>query len=196
MKKRTYILILSLILSSGVYSQIFSGQIIELTKTKNEIKVPEFNYATIYIETELQKIEKKESGTIIPYETRIEKNGNFKIDISELKGEILTLYFSSENYSYVILKNIPKSKLSEFIKAIPIVKNIWKPTCGHDCFTVDKKKTYKRKSISVNNGENKTDFNRKIIEPKIDKEKGYLIPIPFMDIWPPDKIYFYEYEFK
>ena len=196
MKKRTFILILGLILSFGVYSQTYNGQIIELTKNKDEIKVPDFNYATIYIETELQKIEQKESGTIIPYKTRVEKNGNFEIDISELKGETLTLYFSSENYSYVILKNIPKSKLSDFIKIVPIVKNIWKPTCGHDCFTVDKKKTYKRKKITVDYGKNKTEFERKIIDPKIDKEKGYLIPIPFMDIWPPDKIYFYEYKFE
>ncbi|MDF0708493.1 hypothetical protein [Flagellimonas okinawensis] len=167
-----------------------------MTKNKDEIKVPDFNYAIIYIETDLQKIEQKESGTIIPYQTLVEKNGNFKIDISELKGETLTLYFSSENYSYVILKNIPKSKLSEFIKVVPIVRNIWKPTCGHDCFTVDKKKTYKRKKITVDNGKNKTEFERKIIEPKIDKEKGYLIPLPFMDIWPPDKVYFYEYKFE
>lgn len=196
MRKRTFILVLGLILSFGVYSQTYNGQLIEVTKNNDEIKVPDLKNATIYIETEVQKIEQKENGTIIPYETRIEKNGNFHIDISGLKGDTLTLYFSSENYSYVILKNIPKPKLSEYIKVIPIVKNIWKPTCGHDCFTVDKKKTYKRKKITVDNGKNKIEFERKIIEPKIDKEKGYLILIPFMDIWPPDKIYFYEYKFE
>ncbi|MBO0322771.1 hypothetical protein J0X14_10720 [Muricauda sp. CAU 1633] len=196
MRKETFILIISLFLSFVVYSQTFNGQIIELTKNKDELKVPELDYATIYIETEYQKIEQKESGTIIPYETRIEKNGNFEIDLFGLKGETLTIYFSSKDYSYTVLKNIPKSKLSDFIKIIPIVENIWKPTCGHDCFTVDMKKTYKRKRISVDNGNEKIVFQRKIIEPKIDKEKGYLIPIPFMDIWPPDKIYFYEYEFK
>jgi hypothetical protein len=191
LKKRIFILILSLILSFGVYSQTYKGQIIELTKNMYEIKVPNFDYATIYVETELQKIKLKETENIIPkipYETRIEKNGNFEIDISELKGEYLTLYFNSKNYSYMVLKNIPKSKLSDFIKVIPVIKNIWKPTCGRDCFTIDLKKTYKQKSIKVKTDQNQTEFKRK---------KNQIIPYEFeREIWFMDSEYYYEYEFK
>jgi len=167
-----------------------------LTKNKDEVKIPEIAYGAIYIETEIEKLQWKENGSEIPYKIRVNKDGQFTLDVSELNGEFLTIYFSCDNYAHVVIKNIPKASLTEFTKILPVVKNIWKPTCGSDCLTVDKKRTYKRKTITVNNGTKKIVFQRKVMEPDVDPEKGMLIPIPFMDTWPPDKIYWYEYNYN
>jgi len=188
LKKRTNILILAMILSFGVYSQTHTGQFIELTKNRNEIKIPEFSYATLQIESEIEKIREVKDHNEYPYKIRIEKNGSFEIDTSKIKGEKLNLYFHGEDYAYLVLKNIPKSKLKEFIRIIPIVKIEWKATCGRDCFTVDQKRTYKRKILTVNNAELKIEYKKK---------KNEYVPSEIISqIWAPDGKYYYEFEYK
>jgi hypothetical protein len=175
-------------LSFGVYSQTHFGQFIELTKNKNEIKIPEFSYATLQIESEIEKIRKVKDYNEYPYEVKIEKNGSFKIDTSKIKGERLNLYFEEDDYAYLVLKNIPKSKLAEFIRVIPIVKVVWKATCGIDCFTIDQKRTYKRKKLTVKNTESKIEYHKK---------KNESVPSEIIkEIWLFDGKYYYEFEYK
>jgi len=188
LRKRTSILILALILSFGVYSQTHRGQFIELTKNENEVKIPEFSYATLQIESDVEKIRPIKDYNEYPYEVRIEKNGSFEIDTSKIKGEKLNLYFHGEDYAYLVLKNIPKSKLKEIIKIIPIVKIVWKATCGKDCFTVDQKRTYKRKILTVNNTESKFEYKR--------KENEFVPSEIIKQIWLFDGKYYYEFEYK
>ncbi|NER11784.1 hypothetical protein [Muriicola jejuensis] len=196
MQKHHFIFILVHLLYFGGYSQTFNGRLIEMTNSRNEIRIPHIDYGVIYIETDNAKIQWKENGSQIPYKSKVRSDGQYEIDVSNLDGENFTLYFSCDSYAHIVLKNIPRSSLQEYFKILPAVRNIWKPTCGPDCLTVDKKKTYKRKSISVINGKNKLIFRRKIIEPNRDSESGLIIPIPFMDTYPADKIYFYEYVYE
>ncbi|WP_420603553.1 hypothetical protein [Flagellimonas sp.] len=196
MRKQNFIFIFTLIMSFGAFSQTSNGQLIELTNNRDEIRLPTIDHGTIYIETEVEKLQWKKQGSKIPYQTRVGKDGYFILDVSELKGEYLTIYFSCDDYANVVIKNIPKASLKEYIKILPAIKNIWKSTCGRDCLTVDKKRTYKRKTITINNGINKMVFQRKIMKPKIHDESGIEIPIPFMNIWPPDQIYWYEFEYN
>ncbi len=189
MKNQIFPFLIGLILCFPLQSQTFHGQIIELTKTKNEIKIPVFNYATIYVETETQEIDLKDGKVITPYQIAIEKNGSFETDISEFEGETLNLYFvADQDYSYVVLKNIPKSKLFEFINVMPVVKNVYKATCGHDCFTVDYKKTYRHNSIKVTVGDKQIEFKR--------KRNSFISNKREREIWFIDSEYYYEFTFE
>ena len=100
----------------------------------------------------------------------------------------MNLYFHGEDYAYLVLKNIPKSELKKFIRIIPIVKIEWKATCGTDCFTVDQKRTYKRKILTVKNAESKIEYK---------KRKNEFVPSEIIkQIWLFDGKYYYEFEYK
>ena len=200
MSKRSFILLLSIILSNGVYAQTFKGVLIEITKDKDEIKIPYLEHAIIYVETETQKIISKTNPnsneySTIPYEKNVNNDGSFEIDISKLDGNLITLYFSSNKYAHIVIRDIPRNHLDDYIRILPAIKNIWKPTCGPDCFTVNKQKTYKRKRLIIKSNKTSLVFERKIINVK-EKGPEYIIPIPFNDTWPLNKIYYYEYKFE
>lgn len=171
------------------FSQGANGQLIELTKNNDEIKLPDIEYGIIYVESELEKIQWKETRSEIPYQSIVGTNGSFTLDISDIQGEFLTIYFSCDDYAHIVLRNIPRKSFGEVTKIIPVIRNLWKPTCGSDCFTVNKRKTYKRKAFVVDIGSRKMVFKRQLIV----LNKNMRVPLPFMDTWPPDKLYWYEY---
>jgi hypothetical protein len=65
---------------------------------------------------------------------------------------------------------------------------VWKATCGNDCFTIDQKRTYKRKTLTVHNAELKLEYK---------KIKNESVPSEIIrHIWEPDGKYYYEFEYK
>ncbi len=88
----------------------------------------------------------------------IDSVGQFVIEKTELSllGDTLNLSIGTmgTDYRYADFEfiNIPADKLELVIKKIFVTKTFMIPSCGADCFTVDNKRTYKRKSIAVNNG--------------------------------------------
>jgi hypothetical protein len=65
---------------------------------------------------------------------------------------------------------------------------VWKATCGNDCFTIDQKRTYKRKTLTVHNAELKLEYK---------KIKNKSVPSEIIrHIWEPDGKYYYEFEYK
>ena len=185
-KKILHIIILNLIFISSSFAQKISGQFIELTKQKNEIKIPDFNYSVFYIESDQEKIDLKEGFISPPYEIKIQDNGKFQINTKELKGGFFTIYFVSERYAYLILRNISKSELGKFLNILPAIKNEMKSDCGPDCFTVDEDKTYKRKEIKIDHNQNQFILKK--------TKNPYLSSQMQRKEWFIDSKYYYEYK--
>jgi hypothetical protein len=147
--------------SFGLQSQALMGKFIELTNSRTELTLPKFEYAIFEIETEIEPKTEKDLVLSFPFLYKISPDGDFQFDLSKVKGKTLNLYFSSDNYAYLLLKNIPKNEVSNIIKILPAIRNIYEATCGFDCLELNNKKTYKRKVISVNTNDKTLRFIRK-----------------------------------
>ncbi|WP_457618520.1 hypothetical protein [Lutibacter sp.] len=162
-------LLIFLTLGIGIqsYSQIISGKLF-IINSSNERKIDKTNFenTTIYIENKVSEKE-SESFEII----RVNSNGTFSFDTSKLKRENLNLIFIGKSCFATILKNIPKSKVNEFLKVVPIANEL-----------VDKE------SIRAIIYENVIEYNRKKYNRKKKKNEPLLNLI--------NTEYYYEYEYR
>jgi hypothetical protein len=88
----------------------------------------------------------------------IDSTGHFTIEEAKLLGLGDTLTMSigtlgTDHYADFEMINIPRDRIREATTKIFVTKAYWIPSCGADCFTVNNKRTYKKKSITVDNGE-------------------------------------------
>ena len=162
-------LLIFLTLGIGIqsYSQIISGKLF-IINSSNERKIDKTNFenTTIYIENKVSEKE-SESFEII----RVNSNGTFSFDTSKLKRENLNLIFIDKSCFATILKNIPKSKVNEFLKVVPIANEL-----------VDKE------SIHAIIYENVIEYNRKKYNRKKKRNEPLLNLI--------NTEYYYEYEYR
>lgn len=88
----------------------------------------------------------------------IDSTGQFAIEENELLklGDTITISIGTLgtdfNYADFELKNVPLDKVQQAVEKLFVTKAFMIRSCGHDCFTVDNKRTYKKKSITVDNG--------------------------------------------
>lgn len=165
MKKQFLIVLSSFIIWQGAIAQIVGGQIVEMVKNRDAIKIPRFANALFLIESESEKIKTENGKTLAPYEIEIGKFGKFEIDVGKINGTSLSLYLNSQYYTPIILRNIPKEKLAEFVQIIPITRIVNKAAGNSDSFWLetDEKKTFKRKELILvdHNGKRKITLKRK-----------------------------------
>lgn len=116
-----------------------------MTKNKDAIKVPRFANASFLIESESEKIKTENGKTFAPYEVEIGTFGKLEVDLGKINGSSLSLYLKSPNYAPIILRNIPKEKLAEFIQIIPITRIVHKVIGSFETFwgEMDEKKLLK-----------------------------------------------------
>ncbi len=167
MKMKKLLIFLTLGIGIQSYSQIISGKLF-IINSSNERKIDKTNFenTTIYIENKVSEKE-SESFEII----RVNSNGTFSFDTSKLKRENLNLIFIGKSCFATILKNIPKSKVNEFLKVVPIANEL-----------VDKE------SIRAIIYENVIEYNRKKYNRKKKKNEPLLNLI--------NTEYYYEYEYR
>jgi len=88
----------------------------------------------------------------------IDSVGQFKINKNKIfeLGDTVTLQIGTlgTDFSYADFEliNIPTDKIELVIKRIFVTRAFMTPTCGADCFTVNNRRTYKKKTIMVDNG--------------------------------------------
>jgi hypothetical protein len=88
----------------------------------------------------------------------VDSVGQFKINKNEVLelGDTVTLSIGSIgtdfNFADFEIINIPTDKIELVINRIFVTKTFMIPSCGADCFTVNNKRTYKKKTITVDNG--------------------------------------------
>ena len=89
---------------------------------------------------------------------KIDSTGQFAIHETELLelGDTITISIGTLgtdfNYADFEMKNVPVDKVQEATHRLFVTKAFMIPSCGSDCFTVDNKRTYKKKMITVDNG--------------------------------------------
>jgi len=167
MKMKKLLIFLTLGIGIQSYSQIISGKLF-IINSSNERKIDKTNFenTTIYIENKVSEKE-SESFEVI----RVNSNGTFSFDTSKLKRENLNLIFIDKSCFATILKNIPKSKVNEFLKVVPIANEL-----------VDKE------SIHAIIYENVIEYNRKKYNRKKKRNEPLLNLI--------NTEYYYEYEYR
>ncbi|MFD0837555.1 hypothetical protein ACFQ0I_17390, partial [Mariniflexile aquimaris] len=147
------LLFISLILffSASTFGQDIKGQLFDL-KTKEKIQLEQRD--------EMPKVwlfgNKKLKGFFV------NSSGQFKIDLSDITELGDTIEFSINDFNINDFKNsfadfefhnIPKNRLNEVLKEIYLTKAYWIPSCGSDCFTVNAKRTFKKKEILIKTSE-------------------------------------------
>lgn len=147
------LLFISLIVffSASTFGQEIKGQLFDL-KTKEKIQLEQRD--------EMPKVwlfgNKKLKGFFV------NSSGQFKIDLSEITELGDTIEFSISDFNINDFKNsfadfefhnIPKNRLNEVLKEIYLTKAYWIPSCGSDCFTVNAKRTFKKKEILIKTSE-------------------------------------------
>nr|WP_298997111.1 hypothetical protein [uncultured Allomuricauda sp.] len=149
MKKQFILVFGSFIIWHSAIAQIVGGQIVEMLESKDAIKIPRFANASFLIEWESEKIKTENGKTVAPYEVEIGTSGKFEVDTGKINGSSLSLYLKSQNYAPIILRNIPKEKLVEFVRIIPITRIMHKAAGSFDSLwlEMDEKKTFKRKQL-------------------------------------------------
>lgn len=103
----------------------------------------------------------------------IDSLGRFEIDKNQIEilGDTLTFSIgtlgTNFNYADFEIINIPKDSLDMIMKNVYLIRAYMIPSCGSDCFTVNNKKTYKKKEYIVDNGLLKYKIKRVPYEGKI-----------------------------
>jgi len=167
MKMKKLLIFLTLGIGIQSYSQIISGKLFIINSSnEREINKTNFENTVIYIENKVSEKE-SESFEII----RVNSNGTFSFDTSKLKRENLNLIFIDKSCFATILKNIPKSKVNDFLKVVPIANEL-----------VDKEFIY---AIIY---ENVIEYNRKKYNRKKKKNEPLLNLI--------NTEFYYEYEYR
>lgn len=93
----------------------------------------------------------------------VDSVGQFKISKNEVLklGDTVTLSIGTDfNFANFEMINIPTDKIELAINKIFVTKTFMIPSCGADCFTVNNRRTYKRKTIVVDNGKIKYIIRR------------------------------------
>jgi hypothetical protein len=96
----------------------------------------------------------------------VDSVGQFKINKNEILelGDTVILSIGNigtdYNFADFEIINIPTDKIELVINRIFVTKTFMIPSCGADCFTVNNKRTYKRKTITVDNGKIKYIIRR------------------------------------
>ena len=163
-----------------------------MTKNKDAIKVPRFANASFLIESESEKIKTENGKTFAPYEVEIGTFGKLEVDLGKINGSSLSLYLKSSNYAPIILRNIPKEKLAEFIQIIPITRIVHKVIGSFETFwgEMDEKKTFKRKQLILVDDRGKRKITLQRMEnsfnaPDLERKKPIF-----------DSGFFYEYVYE
>lgn len=146
MKKLIFIIYSFIILQS--YGQVtISGQLFDL-KSKEKIEMKKSN--------EMPRIWLNGNSKIKGF--FVDAEGRFNIPMTELAnlGDTLTFSISSFNkeildndYADLEIRNIPRSKLYEILSEIFVSKAYWIPSCGSDCFTINTKRTFRKKVVKI-----------------------------------------------
>lgn len=88
----------------------------------------------------------------------VDSVGQFKINKNEIieLGDTVSLRIGTlgTDFKYADFEfiNIPTDRIELVIKGIFVTRTFMTPTCGADCFTVNNRRTYKKKTITVDNG--------------------------------------------
>jgi hypothetical protein len=145
MKKFIHIILILFVIQSKAQIRI-SGQLFDL-KSRKSIELRKSD--------EMPRIWLQGDSKLIGFFA--DTAGKFDFSMSEIEklGDTLTFsisYFNVDNlnnYADFEIRNIPQDKLKEVLSQLYLTKAYWIPSCGKDCFTVNAKRTFRKKLIEV-----------------------------------------------